>query len=175
MGTRIALLKDGVVQQFGTPRDIYEQPANLYVARFIGTPPMNLLRVQADAQTLAIGDTRMTMPVQLQGLAGAQGGDAVLGVRPNALTVARAGQGLAGTVSLVEHVGAESLVAVRLTQAQTLHEEEGNAGADVMVTLPGYTDLRAGEAVVVGLDLAQAVLFDAATGRNLALAPLQVQ
>uniref|UniRef100_UPI000D372882 ABC transporter ATP-binding protein n=1 Tax=unclassified Variovorax TaxID=663243 RepID=UPI000D372882 len=175
MGTRIALLKDGVVQQFGSPREIYEQPANLYVARFIGTPPMNLLRVQADAHTLALGDARLAMPAQLQGLAGTPGGDAVLGVRPNALSVARSGQGLAGTVSLVEHVGAESLVAVSLAHAQTLHEEEGNAGADVMVTLPGYTDLRAGDAVVVGLDLAQAVLFDADTGRNLALAPRQVQ
>ncbi|MCY1552361.1 hypothetical protein D9M68_887540 [compost metagenome] len=78
-------------------------------------------------------------------------------------------------MSLVEHVGAESLVAVSLSHAQTLHDEEGNAGADVMVTVPGYTDLRAGDAVTVGLDLAQAVLFDAATGRNLAQAPRQVQ
>src|SRR5450631_2316720 len=62
MGTRIALLKDGVVQQFGTPREIYESPANVYVARFIGTPPMNLLRAQVTEGALQVGDARLPLP-----------------------------------------------------------------------------------------------------------------
>ncbi|WP_431513847.1 ABC transporter ATP-binding protein [Variovorax sp. DAIF25] len=173
MGTRIALLKDGVVQQFGSPREIYEAPANLYVARFIGTPPMNLLQatVNADGSALALGgEASMPLPAHLRGLA-APGAAVVLGLRPNALTVARGGQGLAGRIALVEHVGAESLVAVALTEARTLHDEEGAANADLMVTVPGYTDLANGDPVAVGFDAAQAVLFDAATGRNLAAAP----
>jgi len=173
MGTRIALLKDGVVQQFGSPREIYEAPANLYVARFIGTPPMNLLQatVNADGSALALGgEAAMPLPAHLRGLA-APGAAVVLGLRPNALTVARGGQGLAGRIALVEHVGAESLVAVTLTDARTLHDEEGAANADLMVTVPGYTDLANGDPVAVGFDVTQAVLFDAATGRNLAAAP----
>jgi multiple sugar transport system ATP-binding protein len=173
MGTRIALLKDGVVQQFGSPREIYEAPANLYVARFIGTPPMNLLQatVNADGSALALGgEATMPLPAHLRGLA-APGAAVVLGLRPNALTVARGDQGLAGRIALVEHVGAESLVAVALTEARTLHDEEGAANADLMVTVPGYTDLANGDPVAVGFDAAQAVLFDAATGRNLAAAP----
>ena len=101
----------------------------------------------------------------------ASGAAVVLGLRPNALTVARGGQGLAGRIALVEHVGAESLVAVALTDARTLHDEEGAANADLMVTVPGYTDLANGDPVAVGFDATQAVLFDAATGRNLAAAP----
>lgn len=171
MGTRIALLKDGVVQQFGTPRAIYEAPANTYVARFIGTPPMNLLQaaIGADAATLQIAGHRLALPAALQGLAAPQA-PVVLGIRPNALSLQRSGTGLAGRVALVEHVGAESLVAVALEQARTLHDEEGAASAELMVTVPGYTDLAVGDSVSVGVDAAQAVLFDATTGRNLATA-----
>jgi multiple sugar transport system ATP-binding protein len=67
--------------------------------------------------------------------------------------------GLAGNVVLVEHVGAESIVSIRLDHAKTAHGDDGIAGDEVMVVEQGYSDLRAGQAVRVGLDLAEAVLF----------------
>jgi multiple sugar transport system ATP-binding protein len=61
---------------------------------------------------------------------------------------------------LVEHVGAESIVAVRLKDARTAHEEEGTGGDEVMVTVPGYTDYEAGATVGLRFDLEEASLFD---------------
>jgi len=169
MGSRIALLKDGIVQQLGTPREIYESPANTYVARFIGTPPMNLLQAQLRDGSVQIGDFSQALPAHLRAAlpAGFQG-PVILGVRPNRLSVAADPScALAGTVSLVEHVGAESSIAVSLTAARTAHEEEGSAANEVMMVLPGYSPLRAGQQVGLGLDFSDAVLFSAQTGHNL--------
>jgi multiple sugar transport system ATP-binding protein len=169
MGTRIALLKDGVVQQLGTPREIYENPANTYVARFIGTPPMNLLHAQVRDATLQIGDFSQALPPHARAAlpVGFQG-PVIVGVRPNRFAIAE-GQpsALGGTVSLIEHVGAESSVAVTLQTARSSHDEEGSAANEVMLVLPGYSSLRAGQPVAVVPDLSDAVLFSAQTGQNL--------
>ena len=159
MGTRIALMRDGVVQQFGTPREIYTNPANAYVARFIGTPPMNLLEARIEAGgTLRIGEATLPLPLQLAGQAAQT---VLLGMRPHALsTVGSAGPGtLAGQVALVEHVGAESIVTVKLAQARTAHRDEGAGPDEVMVVIAGYSALQAGDAVHLALELGEAVLF----------------
>ena len=168
MGTRIALMRDGVVQQFGTPREIYTNPANAYVARFIGTPPMNLLEVQVEASgSLRIGDLVGPSPVALAGVAAQP---ALLGVRPHALTIGTsAGPSmLAGQVVLVEHVGAESIVTVHLNDARTAHRDEGAQAGEVMVMQAGYSTLVAGNAVHLALDLSEAVLFASDGSRRLA-------
>ncbi|QEL24966.1 ABC transporter ATP-binding protein [Bosea sp. F3-2] len=172
MGTRIALMRDGVIQQFGTPREIYTSPANTYVARFIGTPPMNLIEGQIDNGAIRIGEAKLPLPHALAGAGHHAGRDGVLlGIRPNALTLALPASGtggLAGTVSLVEHVGAESVIAVKLSHAGTAHEEEGAVPGEIMVTTQGYSDLEPGTAVTVGLDLSEAVLFSRSSGERLA-------
>lgn len=169
MGSRIALLKDGVVQQFGTPREIYEKPANLYVARFIGTPPMNLVNARVRGSELGIGAHRMDLPQHLQAqLPPSFEGELIVGVRPGKLSVKPAGQGLSGEVALVEHVGAESLVAVKLPAGIAAHHEEGVAPDELMVTSQGYSALSSGESVSVDFDLSEAVLFNAQTGQNMA-------
>lgn len=172
MGTRIALLKDGVIQQLGTPREIFEAPANTYVARFIGTPPMNLLHAQVRNSLIQVGDFAQDLPERLRAqLPGNFSGPVVLGVRPNRFTLAEAGQpSLRGDVTLMEHVGAESLAAVSLTSAHTANDEEGAAPNEVMVVLTGYSSLSAGQSVALTIDLAEAVLFSANSGHNLALA-----
>jgi multiple sugar transport system ATP-binding protein len=169
MGTRIALLKDGVVQQFGAPREIYEAPANVYVARFIGTPAMNLLQARITDKGLLVGETCAPVPSHLEAacLKGLNQ-PVILGVRPTQLSMAAEGQGIAGTVSLVEHIGSDSLIAIQLASARTLHDEEGVAKNEVMVSVPGYSDLRPGDRVGVQLNLAEAVLFSSETGENLA-------
>lgn len=171
MGTRIALLKDGVVQQFGTPRDIYEAPANTYVARFIGTPPMNLLKAYVSGSTIDVGGASMPLPPHLRALfPGPFAGEVILGIRPNHLQIEVGAAGVPGAVSLVEHVGAESLVAVSLDNATTAHDEEGLAPNDVMVTMSGYSSLAMGQRISLQFDLGEAVLFSATTGQNLACA-----
>jgi multiple sugar transport system ATP-binding protein len=159
MGTRIALMRDGVVQQFGTPRDIYADPANAFVARFIGTPPMNLIEARIEpGRDLVVGHSELPLPPHLAALAGPVARDVLLGVRPHTLTLG-GDAGLAGRVVLVEHVGAESIVSVRLEGARTAHGEDGEAGDEVMVVVSGYSDLQAGQGVRLTLDLAEAVLF----------------
>jgi len=159
MGTRIALMRDGVVQQFGTPREIYANPANTFVARFIGTPPMNLIEARIEPQRgLVVGEAALPLPAHLAALNTRAPRDVLLGIRPSAMSLT-GDAGLAGRVVLVEHVGAESLVSIRLDNAKTAHSDEGVAGDEVMVSEPGYSDLRNGQAVRVSLDLSEAVLF----------------
>ena len=158
MGTRIALMRDGVVQQFGTPREIYSDPANTFVARFIGTPPMNLIEARIEPQRgLVLGKATLPLPDHLAVLGQQTARDVLLGIRPHAMGL---GNGvLAGKVALVEHVGAESIVSVRLEHANTAHKDDGESGDDVMVVVHGYSDLTAGQSVQLSLDLGEAVLF----------------
>jgi multiple sugar transport system ATP-binding protein len=67
---------------------------------------------------------------------------------------------------LVEHVGAESLIAVRLVEAKTAHLDEGDVRDEVMVTMPGYSNLQPGQRVGLGVDLGEAVVFRGADGRR---------
>ncbi|SDP71112.1 carbohydrate ABC transporter ATP-binding protein, CUT1 family [Rhodoferax sp. OV413] len=158
MGTRIALMRDGEVQQFGTPRDIYTDPANTFVARFIGTPPMNLIEARIEPRGLVIGKAVLPLPEHLAALGQQAARDVLLGIRPQALGL---GNGvLAGQMVLVEHVGAESIVSIKLDHANTAHSEDGESGDDVMVVVQGYSDLRTGQPVQLSLDLGEAVLFE---------------
>jgi multiple sugar transport system ATP-binding protein len=160
MGTRIALMRDGVVQQFGTPREIYTNPANTFVARFIGTPPMNLIEASIHPQRgLVIGGATLPLPSHLAGFAEPGQRDVLLGVRPNAMTIGADLPGVPGKVALVEHVGAESIISIQLQGARTAHKDEGEKIDEVMVSQTGYSSLSAGQAVNISLDLNEAVLF----------------
>ncbi|KDR88402.1 sugar ABC transporter [Agrobacterium sp. TS43] len=167
MGTKIALMRDGVVQQFGSSREIYSDPANTYVARFIGTPPMNLIEADAASGVVSVGGIALALP---QGLSAAvrEDGKVLFGIRPNAirLTPERQPGSVEGTVTLVEHIGAESVIAVTLSNARTAHREEGELDA-VMVTEQGYTGLKVGDPVSLAFNLDDAVLFSAETGLRL--------
>ena len=167
MGTMIALMRDGIVQQCGTPREIYLNPANTFVARFIGTPPMNLIEGRIEGGSLRIGEGTFALPPHLATLASGDQ-DVLVGIRPNAFTIAAGReQTLAGKVALVEHVGAESVIDVRLDHATTAHREEGEGRNEVMITEQGYSDLRANDAVSVAVDLTDAVLFSPDSGLRL--------
>lgn len=170
MGTRIALLRDGVLQQLATPRAIYADPQNSFVARFIGTPPMNLIEARLSAQGLQLAPRcRLALPQHLAGLAQQGPRDVLLGVRPHAMGLTTgprpaAGAALTGKVALVEHVGAESIVSVALDEARSAHGEERGAhaaqpGNDVMAVLPGYGDLALGQPLELTPDLRDCVLF----------------
>jgi multiple sugar transport system ATP-binding protein len=170
MGTKIALMRDGVVQQVGTPREIYADPINTYVARFIGTPPMNLIAATAaEDGKLRVGSVLLTPPPKLAAAARAASEPLLIGIRPNAISLRPAGGDgtLAGEIGLVEHIGAESLIAVRLDGVATGHQEEDQRRDEIAVTASGYSELQTGDRVGATLDLADAVLFSARTGQRL--------
>jgi multiple sugar transport system ATP-binding protein len=91
MGDRIAVLHGGLLQQYGTPRELYARPANLFVARFIGSPEMNLYEAALDPSgTLTLGSQRLDLgplPAQLAPVAGPGGRKVIVGVRPSDLTL----------------------------------------------------------------------------------------
>ena len=120
MGTRVAVLKDGHLQQVASPQDLYDHPANAFVAAFIGSPSMNLYQAQlrtVDGTTAAhFGSHALAVPKRLismnPGLADAR--DVILGVRPEAFDIATGAddtrQRLVVQVELVESLGAELIV-----------------------------------------------------------------
>jgi multiple sugar transport system ATP-binding protein len=124
LGTRIVVLRDGVVQQVDTPRGVYEKPVNTFVASFIGTPPMNLFPaclVQEQGEfLLRHQDGGLALPAAKASAAHLRpwlGSTVIAGIRPEHACLHTAspamGKGLPGTVEMVERTGAESFVAVR--------------------------------------------------------------
>jgi multiple sugar transport system ATP-binding protein len=118
MGHRIAIIAGGVLQQVGPPQEVYERPANLFVAGFIGTPPMNTIEahVVPDGESLAacIPGARVPLPPPLARAVAEQGTDAfVIGVRPEHLVLASEGI-VPATVTVVESLGHERNIACRL-------------------------------------------------------------
>jgi len=121
MGHRIAVLDRGVLQQIGPPADVYAQPANLFVARFIGSPAMNTVNGTVvgndDALRVELPGTSITLPVELAASVRASGlRDVVVGARPEDLHIgaSAAAGGLPAAVAAVESLGHERQVACRL-------------------------------------------------------------
>jgi multiple sugar transport system ATP-binding protein len=124
MGDRIAIMNDGVLHQVGPPQAVYERPANLFVARFIGSPPMNTMpgHVVAEGGRAAIAvsgglvhlSDRLAAVVRRHNAA-----EVVLGVRPEGLEISRAGS-VPATVTLVESLGHERHVVCRLTDGSLI-------------------------------------------------------
>jgi multiple sugar transport system ATP-binding protein len=110
MGDRVAVLKDGILQQVETPRNMYDNPTNVFVAGFIGSPAMNLLQVDATGGTLHIGGAEMPIPRETAEVADKAGRKITVGVRPEDMDIVGEGHGLKTVVNLVEELGADAYV-----------------------------------------------------------------
>ncbi len=155
LADRIAIMKDGVIQQLASPLEIYHRPANLFVAGFIGAPAMNFIKgdiaIKADGP-LFESDSLAAHLADYPFLAAAKAGPATLGIRPEHIVPAgetRHLPTLAGTVSVVEPMGADTVVWFDW------------AGQSLSYRLMGDTTLQPGAAIAPGLDIARASLFDA--------------
>ena len=135
MGDRVAVLKDGVLQQVGAPRELYDHPNNVFVAGFIGSPAMNLLDLKAVDNGVEFGDT--TYPVSRE-LLGEAGDDRVtVGVRPEDLEAGA--HGLPVEVDVVEELGADAYVYGRTTIGGDEHQ--------IIARVDGRTPPSKGEVV----------------------------
>src|SRR5690606_22775584 len=119
MGDRVAVMDQGVLQQVASPTDLYNHPANAFVAGFIGSPPMNRMEATfrasgEDGQLASSGTYDITQLSDGLGAVAraAEGAPVVLGVRPEHLDLVGAGEGMPATVRLVEHLGSEQIVHV---------------------------------------------------------------
>ncbi|MDQ0564153.1 multiple sugar transport system ATP-binding protein [Rhizobium mesoamericanum] len=176
MGDRVAVMKSGVLQQLGTPRSLYDQPANLFVASFMGSPAMNLLAAElfatergpearfGQSSILFTGEALAERPR----IASAAGRAVVLGIRPEAFQPVDTG-GLAGTVAFVEDLGANLLVHVDVEAADRLkslsaEEDEVTLSAPrLRVIIDGTSRVKIGERLSLAADPARIHVFDAAT------------
>ena len=153
MADRIVAMHDGIVQQVGTPLELYDRPANTFVAGFIGAPMMNFIEgtVAGDRLTLASGTT-LTLPAALPGAS-----SVTVGVRPEDVELAAPGADgvIAATATLVEHTGLTCLV----------HGEAG--GVRVTALTLERPKLAEGAAVGFAFDPGKLHLFDAQSGARL--------
>jgi multiple sugar transport system ATP-binding protein len=122
LADKIVVLKGGVVQQVGAPMELYRNPCNAFVAGFIGSPRMNLLKV--DVTSVEDGKARLGQP-GLEHLVVPAGrvtapGKALLGVRPQTLTLNPGQHQVSGTVTLVERMGPETVISIRLADGSSL-------------------------------------------------------
>ncbi|HNZ08550.1 MAG TPA: ABC transporter ATP-binding protein [Bacillota bacterium] len=164
MGERIVLMKDGIIQQQGEPMQLYDDPVNIFVAGFIGSPSMNLIdgkiRNTYDGACFDSGDLTISLPEKRFGsLASRDGLDVVLGIRPEHIEDAEfAPMGadravLGATADVVEPMGSETLLYVT-----------AKGGTQVTAKVNPSTKAAFGKPVTLSADLTKAHLFDRATG-----------
>jgi multiple sugar transport system ATP-binding protein len=149
-------MHDGIVEQIGTPLDLFDHPGNLFVAQFIGSPSMNVVQGVLHVAGGQAHVTAQDASWPACAVAGGQDGQAVhYGVRPTDITLAPAGQGIAAQVVVVEPTGAETELLVKVGEF------------NLVVTLHGRTDAQPGETVYLHIDPAKTHLFDAASEQRL--------
>jgi multiple sugar transport system ATP-binding protein len=147
---RVAVMDHGVLQQIGTPREVYDQPANLFVAGFMGSPPMNLVNGRIEQERFEAGGVRLP----LEGDTAARA--AVLGFRPEYAEIVDPGAGLFdATVFAAELTGDVTLVTLSLGEAS------------LAVKMPKEYDVDFDRTVAVRFPLTRGFMFDAASGARL--------
>ncbi|WP_312289446.1 ABC transporter ATP-binding protein [Stutzerimonas nitrititolerans] len=168
LGDKVAVMKDGVVQQFGTPKEIYGNPANLFVASFIGSPPMNFipLRLHREGERwyalIESGQDRCQLPLDVAQGEVLEGREVILGIRPEQITLGSGEAGLASLraeVQVVEPTGPDTMVFVSLNQTK------------VCCRLAPDAAPAPGQSLTLQLEPDKVLLFDARTGERLGVSP----
>jgi multiple sugar transport system ATP-binding protein len=124
MGDRVAVLRDGVLQQCAVPRELYRRPVNMFVAEFIGSPAMNLVTLQVVDHTVALGDWSIPIPREITDTRA----ELVIGIRPEHLEVGATGVEM--QVDVVEELGADAYLYGRITGADNTFGQPIVARAD---------------------------------------------
>ena len=159
MADNIVVMRDGVVEQTGSPLELYDHPANQFVAGFIGSPSMNFLpgvvrRSNGAARVEFAGG--VSLPVPVNAVSAEDGRSVVYGTRPEHMELASGSEGVPTEVVVVEPTGADTQVFTKL------------AGIEMTTVFRDRHAFRPGEVIRLRPDPARAHLFDAATGTRLA-------
>lgn len=141
MGHRVAVLKDGILQQIDEPRNLYSKPANLFVAGFIGTPAMNFVEVEAAGDGVAVSGASVPLTGSMRkAVADLSGQTITVGFRPEHLSIS--GDGISANVIGVEELGSEAIVRARINH--------GNKEHVLVVRAEGESDISRGDDISVG-------------------------
>lgn len=183
LGTRVAVLKEGRLQQVGTPQELFRAPANVFVAAFIGSPTINLVEATLDSGRLRFGAHDLGIP---NSPAPGRKGPVICGIRPSDYELAEFGDPvlprMSVVVELVEHLGSEMHVLFGVEAARVDADALGGtpsngATDDLMLAdegrslftaiLPGHHQIRAGERIELAVDTSRALYFDPDSGKAL--------
>ncbi len=182
LGDRVAVLKRGVLQQLASPRELYENPGNLFVAGFIGSPPMNFVPAEVDGNTVKLPFGTVQIPQEKA--AKAQGkGLLIAGIRPQHFedasvmeTAKEEGSTFHAQVDVVEWLGNEAYAYIPFEAPPEVQEQLTQLEKDLdgesmrtqlVVSLDGASKIAEGDEAEIWVDASKIHLFDPATGENL--------
>lgn len=159
MGDRVAVLKDGLLQQCATPRDLYQDPVNVFVAGFMGSPAMNLFTLPVSDGTVSLGGHVLPLP---RSVIDAAEGSVSVGIRPEHFELGNGtGSGIEMEVDVVEELGSDAYIYGRTTSA-------GNAAGETIVARADWRNPPAkGTRVRLSTDPQHTYFFSAKDGRRL--------
>jgi multiple sugar transport system ATP-binding protein len=166
MGDRVAVMREGVLQQCDTPRALYDSPANAFVAGFIGSPAMNLLEGRIEEDGVAIGGAVFPLARDLAGRAGGPGTVVTAGLRPESISIVAPGGDrptLRTIVNVVEELGAEAYVYAQLADDRV---RSLTAGSDIIARTEPRTAPAIGDEVHLEVKDGAILLFDIETGQR---------
>ncbi|MDT9594455.1 sn-glycerol-3-phosphate ABC transporter ATP-binding protein UgpC [Nocardioides zeae] len=183
LGDRVAVLKRGVLQQLATPRELYENPGNLFVAGFIGSPPMNFLPAEVDGTSVKLPFGTVQIPAEKAEKAAGKG-LLIAGIRPEAFEDAALvdaskvadGSTFRAKVEVVEWLGNETYAylpfeappEVQKQLAQLEKDLDGDSlRTQLVITLDGASRVSEGDEAEIWVDTSKLHLFDPASGENL--------
>jgi len=186
LGDRIAIMRSGILQQLDTPQAVYDRPANLFVAEFIGSPAMNLYEAHLNGGSLQLGSQAITLPEQvLTARSQLRGHDqVVVGIRPEHLKIASDGaeSTIEGETNLIEALGSDALVHFTIdarrvhTEARREEAAEDDLGAsggriavvgDGVARVEPVTSLAVGQRIRFAVDPLRLYFFEPSTGSAL--------
>lgn len=161
LATKIAVMKDGALQQFADPQTVYDTPANMFVAGFIGAPAMNFIPARLDGDAAVVntseGAARLALGDKARAASGYQGKDIILGIRPEAITAATNGRpsALRARVEILEPTGPDTMTMITLGGAETIARVHPKDARPV------------GQAMDFAVDMSKANLFDPKTEQRI--------
>ena len=160
MATRLVVLKDGIIQQVGAPKEVYDKPNNIFVGGFIGSPAMNFFNGTLEEGSISLGNTKISIPegkMKVLREQGYIGKEVVLGVRPEDIhdepvfLDANPGSRLTATIEVAELMGSESYLYSEIN------------GQDFVARVDSRTDVQGGEKIDLAFDMNKCHFFDVET------------
>ncbi len=158
MGDRVAVLKDGILQQVDTPRNLYDHPENAFVAGFIGSPAMNLLTAPVSGGKAKLGKLEISVPSSV-------GSAVTVGIRPEGFTPSSSGFDV--QIEVVEELGADAFVYGKPVDSSLKFAQAGDEGAQIIIRWDPKHPPKPGSTVTVSAIPAAIHLFDAVSGSRI--------
>jgi len=158
MGDRVAVLKDGNLQQVDTPRNLYDKPANAFVAGFIGSPAMNLLKTSVSGGKATLGKLSIEIPASA-------GSSVIVGIRPEGLIAGP--DGFSVKVEVVEELGSDAYVYGQPVDSSITFAQAVEEHAQIIVRWDPKNPPKPGDTITVSAQASAIHLFDAVSGERL--------